>query len=165
MTVLTLERVQESIHYNPTTGVCTWLRGRNKGKTVGWLTKSGYIETKIDQVSVKLHRLIWLLVTGKYPTGEIDHKDHNKSNNVWSNLRDVTRLVNMQNKHKYVNNTTGCAGVTFNKACKSKPWCARIGVKGKRIYLGSFATQVDAVAAKVAAELKYGFHRNHNSTR
>ena len=168
---MTQDELKSLMHYNELTGICTWggregntfFNSKYKGKTVGCTNKgNGYIEVKINRKVYKLHRLIWLYMTGEMPK-IVDHIDHNRSNNIWINLRDVkTCAGNAKNQKRYENNSTGYSGVTFNKSHKKKPWCARIGIDGKRIYLGSFATKEDAIRAKRDAELKHGFHRNHN---
>ena len=42
-------------------------------------------------------RVAWLLMTGEDPTGVIDHKDEDPSNNKWDNLIDTTQKENIQN--------------------------------------------------------------------
>jgi hypothetical protein len=43
------------------------------------------------------HRLVWFVVHGKFPDGDIDHINGNRSDNRIENLRDVTRRANLQN--------------------------------------------------------------------
>jgi len=68
---------------------------------VGWKNPRGYLDVKSKGLGrVKLHRLAWLLQTGSWPSNEIDHINGVRDDNRWSNLRDVSRAVNMQNQHK-----------------------------------------------------------------
>ena len=61
---------------------------------------------------VQAHLIVWSLHYGIIPDGMfIDHKDGNCLNNKIENLRLVTHEVNMKNKAKYKNNSTGITGV------------------------------------------------------
>lgn len=46
-------------------------------------------------------------------------------------------------------------GISFT-ASKASPWRADIGVRGKTVYLGAFATREEAVAARCDAEVQFG---------
>lgn len=62
------------------------------------------------------HRLIWLMVHGVWPTGQINHIDGNKLNNLLSNLRDVSQATNMQNQRRaHSDNASGLLGVYWHK--------------------------------------------------
>lgn len=58
----------------------------------------GYYQGQILGEMHYAHRVIWALHTGEWPENEIDHKDRNGFNNIISNLRDVTHIVNMSNR-------------------------------------------------------------------
>ena len=90
------------------------------------------------------------------PSGEIDHINRNKLDNRRSNLREVTRSMNCLNKGLQRNNTSGHAGVRYDKSKTSlKKWRAWIQVKGKIYNLGCFETKKEAVGARKAAFEKY----------
>lgn len=57
------------------------------------------------------------------------------------------------------NNTSGHTGVYWN-GLRGK-WYARIVVSGESKNLGHFLEKDEAIAARLAAEIKYGFHENH----
>ena len=105
------------------------------------------------------HRLVWAWHYGKWPNGEIDHIDHDTSNNRIENLRDVTHEENMKNKRKRKTNTSGVTGVVWNK--NNAKWNAFICVSSRRKHLGLFESFEDAVAARKEAEKLYGYHKNH----
>jgi hypothetical protein len=69
---------------------------------------------------------------------------------VWTNLRDVPKSVNNQNKAVQHRNTSGVVGVDWNKQ-KGK-WRARLSLKRKIVYLGWFDTFEEAVQARKAGE-------------
>jgi len=82
-----------------------------------------------------------------------DHIDRNEFNNRSCNLRPATHQENSCNKSIQSNNTSGVSGVCFNSG--HGKWIARIGVCGKRIYLGDFDNKKDAIRARLQAEIKY----------
>lgn len=122
------------------------------------LNERGYPTLKIFGIRVAVHRLAWILFYGKFPLN-IDHISGDKSDNRISNLRDVSQLENSRNSGLSKNNKSGFNGVGWRKIYKK--WYARIKVKGKTIHLGQFNSIDDAIAARVAANIKYGFHANH----
>lgn len=119
----------------------------------------GYKCASIDGKKYKAHRVIWAIVHGKWPDGDIDHINGVTSDNRLSNLRMVTHRENMKNKKTPPNNTSGAMGVYWFK--KYQNWCVKIGVKGKVLHVGYFDEFADAVAARKDAEVQHGFHRNH----
>jgi len=116
----------------------------------------GYRTVAIFGRAYKAHRLAWAIVHGEWPTGEIDHLDHNPSNNCLENLRDVSRKENLRNRPPQKNNSSGHVGINWQADCKA--WTASIGVDGRSIYLGLFQDKDAAIAARRAAEQRYGFH-------
>ena len=149
--------------YNPETGVV--LRrfySKRKGlriKTVGSIHKHGYLQCRINGKHWKVHRLAWYLYYGELPKGDIDHINHDRTDNRICNLRDVTKKENGRNQSKPKRNTSGAVGVYMQK--DRNRWYASIRVDGKNIFLGSFVEYHEAVNARKNAEVLYGFHENH----
>jgi hypothetical protein len=156
---LTAERLREVLFYEPTTGLFTWRCDRRRvkaGSVAGCLEKErGYIFIVVDGACHRAHRLAFLYMTGGYPD-EVDHADRNRANNVWRNLRAATRSQNRANAARHRNNTTGYKGVTRVKRCPLRPFLAYIGVNGKKIELGNYATAEEAHQAYCRAA-KEGF--------
>lgn len=120
----------------------------------------GYKRVMVNGKHTMVHHIVWVMHNGEIPEGmEIDHNDHVRYNNRIENLTLVDRTINMQNKSKYKNNTTGVCGVSFRK--DTGKWRAIITVNKKKIYIGNYYNLDDAVAARLAAEKLYGFHDNH----
>ena len=119
---------------------------------------AGYRHTNILGRTVLAHRIIWKMVTGIEPD-QIDHIDGIRSNNQWSNLRDVTVLENRRNAAISSRNSSGANGVRW--VARGRKWQAFIGSKYDLFCLGTFDNFDDAVAARKAAERKHQFHENH----
>jgi len=94
--------------------------------------------------------MAWLYMTGSWPAAEIDHRNGNKSDNRWENLRDVQPVVNQQNKRRAQSNSkTGFLGVMVSGDGR---FCARIRVNGRNKHLGSFRSPELAHAAYLMAK-------------
>ncbi len=101
---LTQDRLKELLHYCPETGVFTWIktngsRGK-KGNIAGSINPIGYLDIGVDSKVYKAHRLAFLYVEGYFPEYGLDHINRNKSDNRWSNLRQVSQTCNMRNVKK-----------------------------------------------------------------
>lgn len=149
------ETLNLNLIYDPFDGSLCW---RISGKAFGKKHADGYISGDFDGVTYAAHRLIHKMMTGQDPE-LVDHANGCRSDNRWKNLSDATPLRNARNLGRSPRNTTGHTGV--RRSTNSSGFRAYISVKKKRIDLGSFATLEKAVAARKAAEEKYGFHRNH----
>lgn len=105
-------------------------------------------------ISVLMHRVI----LGLQPGDEMqcDHRDGNGLNNRRSNLRFCTAMQNGQSRRNQKMGTSRYKGVCWHRG--EGKWYSQIGVNKKRIYVGSFDSEVAAAQAYDAAALKY--HRN-----
>lgn len=154
--MLTQARLKELLHYDPETGLWTWLVDRpGKGAKVGdhpaHLEGSGYLQFSVDGRNYRSNRLAWLYMTGEWPARLVDHEDRDRTNDRWANLRLATRSQNKANGGVYANNSLGVKGVGTSAHMKSKPYRARIQVEGRAVHLGYFATPEQANAAYAAA--------------
>lgn len=122
---------------------------------------AGYKRSKIFNKDYSAHRVIWAMHYGEWPDGQIDHKNHDRTDNRISNLRVVTNQGNGKNRSLQKNNTSGFTGVQWIKS--SGKWDARITVDGVQKFLGSFVKKQDAITARQAANKKYKYHANHGS--
>lgn len=118
--MLTQERLKELLHYNPETGIFTWLkntRGHKISDPVGHLDSQGYVQIKLQTISsykiFHAHRLAWLYMRGAFPSMSLDHIDSDRKNNKISNLREVSISGNAQNQIKaHSNSKIGMLGVS-----------------------------------------------------
>lgn len=160
--MLTQERLKHLLSYDQETGV---FRNRvNRGRVrAGEIsgTESGkpeyrYRMIQLDGKNYYGHHLAWLYVYGEFPK-EVDHKDRNGLNNAISNLRLSNRSQNAINTQVTKPCEHGYRGVHFHDKGKPriKRYQARIGVYGRDISLGYFATAEEASLAYVEAAEKY----------
>lgn len=137
------EYLLEVCSYDPLTGVFTRKQSFHRsriGTSMGGVSKQGYVRIKIDNVHYAAGPLAWFYVTGIWPV-EIDHKDRNKSNNRFSNLREATNSQNITNRIS-VSNTSGYRGVVWVE--QHKKWKATLKA-GRKVYnLGYFDDPIEA---------------------
>lgn len=135
---------------------------RYAGKKAGRKnTNSEYIYVAINHQLYSAHRIIFLYHYG-YEPEFIDHINHIKNDNQIENLRSVTYSENYKNLSMSKNNTSGFVGVRF--VAKRKKWLASINIDARNVFLGYYDIKEEAIAARQAANIKYGFHENHGKT-
>jgi len=106
-----------------------------KGWQAGTFTKNGHLRTLIKRKPYFVHRIIFMMHHGFVPEF-IDHIDGNPANNLIENLRPATRSQNNLNRGKHKRNTSGYKGVTW--VASAGRYSTRIGLEGKRFFLGYF---------------------------
>ena len=150
---LTAKILREFLYYDPATGVFTRLKstgGVRAGATAGSVNSDGYLDIRVCGQLYRSHRLAWLYVHGVWPSGVIDHWNHNRVDNTIKNLRDVSHAVNLQNQEKHrTDSRLGVLGVST----KGKKFTAEIGINGRRQYLGIFETVEQASTAYQTARI------------
>jgi hypothetical protein len=94
--------LREFFAYDKTTGVVVLLKRTSQrtpaGFVVGSVSANGYLKVSFRGKSYPLSRVIWKLVTGLEPKGDIDHINRDRGDNRWENLRDVTPQQNQLNR-------------------------------------------------------------------
>lgn len=142
-----------------------WKKSKSKkikvGSKCGCASKvTGYWQMMFNKKNYRVHIVVWYIHNGEIPNGmEIDHIDHDRSNNSISNLRLVTRKENGRNQSVRIDNSTGVTGVSWHKPLSK--YCARITVDGKLMHLGYFNSIEEAKLCRIQFQRKFKFHKNH----
>ena len=155
---LQIDRLKKVLHYDPNTGVFTWLQATanriSVGAVAGALSNKGYVRIQIDRKIHPAHRLAWLYTYGVWPKSAIDHINHVKTDNRIVNLREATPSENARNSGLRRDNKWGYKGVSY--WARKKKWAAQIRIDGKNKLLGVFVSPEDAGAAYAQAVKLYG---------
>ncbi len=152
------------LRYEADTGKIFWNDGPRSGRECFTYTqKRGYKATTFRsngfETTLTAHRVAWLLHTGDWPSGHIDHVNGVRTDNRISNLRDVVQAENARNMAMSKRNKSGVTGVYLHS--QTGKWAAQINTLGKTIGLGCFESKSDAVIARKAAERVLFYHSNH----
>ena len=146
--------ISEHIRYEKSTGLIFWkkepgigiknIKDRRAGTTR--LTKyDRYFRVKLLNKKYLVHRVIWLLEYGVFPSGTLDHINGDRSDNRIENLREVSHFDNMQNReNKRLGKNIGVLRIR-------KSWGYRIQKNGKTKIKSGFKTEQDAVRAREGA--------------
>jgi len=159
-------KFNEILRYEPDSGLLFWKKpgvGRSLNRPLGKGSAKRYVAVSIGGKTYLGHRVAWLLTYKVWPTHDIDHIDHNRSNNRISNLREATNSENLRNRTLQSNNKYGVNGINYSDEINR--WYARISVDKKRIHLGYFRTKEAAIQARQLANEKFGFHENHGKEK
>src|SRR5215475_3424029 len=151
------KRVRELFDYNPDDGHLRWKVARqrvNKGDRAGYINRSdGYRYVCFDYNELLVHRVIWLLMTGKWPKSQIDHKNGIRDDNRWNNLREANNSQNNRNRSSQRNNKLGVKGVNYDPV--RKLYRARITIHGKSYTIGRYKTFEEAIEIRKLAEEEF----------
>jgi len=134
--MVTQGQLKSVFTYSPDTGLFIRL---STGGVVGSVNGSGYIVISIGKKILYAHRMAWLYMTGAMPR-LVDHRDRDKSNNRWTNLRDATKAQNAANS-SICYAASGLRGV-YHQSNTNK-WRAKLGRK----HIGYFTTKEEAHSA------------------
>jgi hypothetical protein len=162
---ITQAKLREVLHYDPETGVFTWLKSTGQravvGARAGTQNPDGYRYISVFCKTYKESRLAWLYVHGWLPP-VVDHEDGVGNHNWIKNLRACTQVNNAANSKIRVTNKSGFKGVYWNK--KGSAWETTICAEGKRTYLGRFDTPELAHEFRcLAADMLHGEFSNHGT--
>ena len=112
--------------------------------------KNGYPIVTVSDGKIakkkKVHRLVMAAFVGE-SNMTVDHIDENKKNNRLENLRYATVRQNTTYYHEKRKND----GLPVGIGMKGKRFQPRVSMDGDEIWLGSFGTKEEAVAARDAA--------------
>ena len=164
-----IETLRQLLDYDPASGILTWkprprdmfanndLRICNTWNTryagkeaLGSVDANGYKVGNLVSAPAKAHRIIWKLVHGDEPNGQIDHVNGVRHDNRIANLRLSDQCENQRNAGLRIDNKSGHAGVHVRKDGKIIAY-----ICGK--YIGVFQTVAAADAARFKLEKELGF--------
>ena len=151
---LTHERLKELLHYEPLTGWFTWRVTSSvakPGERAGGGHGHGYRSIGLDYKKYLEHILAWFYMKGEWPSDEVDHRNLNKSDNSWDNLRLATRSQNGHNKGLNYRNKTGVSGVNKH----GNKYRVKFLLDGRLFDLGSFSSLEEAAEVRFSAEREY----------
>lgn len=142
-------RVAELLACDVATGIVTRrvaVGNRKAGEEIRTETGDGYYRVGIDGRDYLLHRVVWCLYFGAWPTGVLDHINGDGRDNRIANLRDVDQTINLLNQKKRRASASGIAGVDRLPSGKHR---ARLKAARRRVgaHLGTFVTAEAASAA------------------
>lgn len=120
---------------------------RRGGKEVGWLRNDGYVHVQIRLGTFYAHCLIWCMMTGTWPRHQVDHRNLNRADNRWENLREATPSQNKANSAP----RSSHKGIEILPSGKYR---ARVRCRGKDYHLGCFSHLEDAKAAYASQSKK-----------
>lgn len=143
---ITYEQAASEIRYEPDTGRFVRL---STGRPTGSRTCYGYIQIGVAKRSIRANRLAFLLKTGRWPNGVIDHINGIRDDNRWQNLRDVSHAINAQNvRAASRRNKLGALGVHQDRG-KFK---VVLTAYGRAHFVGRFSTLEEAKHAHAQAK-------------
>jgi len=161
--ILTAAEARQLLDYNPETGILTWrhldrsqcasemawrAKSRVFGSVAGSIAVNGYRSIAIGAKRYYAHRLAWLIMTGGWPTDDIDHRNGDRDDNRWSNIRAASRSQNHQNRVGRED-----TGASWHE--RMGRWRAVITLDKKQKHVGYFDTEEEAVAAYREAKALY----------
>jgi len=98
-------------------------------------------------------RVIWLIVKGRWPKNEIDHKNRNPLDERWTNLRHCSRRKNGYNRDSGRKNKTGYLGVHQQSKLPGRVvlrYYGSVMIRGEKRRTKRFDTAVEAAIARDA---------------
>jgi hypothetical protein len=161
------EHLLTVLRYDEGTGLFTWRVEPNKSKkgrtrlgdTAGTLAPHGYVVIGIEGTHYLAHRLAVFYMTGKWPEHQVDHRNGNRADNRWENLRLATVKQQRENASPQQRSASGVRGVYWFK--RTQQWQVRINHDKKAISLGYHDSLLDAIAARLHAErMLFTHHRS-----
>lgn len=161
----TQAELKEYLSYDPITGHLTWIKKLASttviGSRAGSTSKSGYRRLTFRGKNYQEHHIIWCIVHGHFPAGQIDHENQVRDCNAINNLREVTKAVNARNRARRTNHLDE-AGIWFCK--RRQRYIAEITYNGKKVYQKSFENIDQAIKERQAKAEELGFHDNHGKS-
>ncbi len=116
------------------------------GDIAGHIVTKGYRQVVWRGHFLMTHRIAFALANGRWPSGQIDHINGQKTDNRLCNLREATNQENSFNRPSK-NSSTGIKGVSLHRG----RYIARCSRDGVSYHLGCFDTAEAAQMAYASA--------------
>lgn len=133
------ELVRKLLDYDQSTGVFRWrINASSKapaGSEAGTKDADGYTVIRFSGRGYKAHRLAFLHTLGRWPLGQVDHRNRVRSDNRWDNLRDATPFQNALNSIPR-GGISGVRNVTWFE--QYRQWKGSFMHKGCKYFVGHF---------------------------
>lgn len=170
------EDLIDVLEYDETSESCLrWKNPRTNtikaGEVAGTLSPSGYYVVGFNNKIYPAHQLV--LILNGYVVNNvdfvIDHIDRDKSNNLVSNLRQISQGENTRNLSKRAVNSTGITGVCLQKQSDGTlTYVARVTIPNGRQLKRGFAIKkygkdkAFQLACKARIEMLKSIEKEHN---
>lgn len=164
-----VEYLRQRLSYDPGTGDLTWneiegdaaFNSQWAGKpALNGISCYGYKTGAVAGTPLKAHRVAWAITYGIWTEHDIDHINGIRGDNRICNLREATKAQNAMNRSL-------ARGKSQYKGVYSSGyggWCANVQKDGRRHYLGTFSTEVEAANAyNAAAKANFGAYARLNA--
>lgn len=161
---LSAEQVRSFFTYDPETGELRWRNAAGRwgripaGTLAGRVNHEGYRYITIQGKQYRSCRLIWLYMTGEWPSVTVDHADTDPTNDRWGNLRLADLSEQKRNNKRRRDNSTGFKCVIYYNDPRyrdGKHYRYRFSTYGKTIHGPRYLTAEEAYAAYCAIIPKY----------
>lgn len=123
-------------------------------------SKRGYRYGRVLNRFLQAHRVVFAIANGRWPNGDVDHRDGDPGNNAPDNLREATRQENLRNAGARRASSSRFKGVHWQH--RQKKWCAQcVDASGRKRHLGFFDDEAAAARAYdgIAREVHGDFAR------
>ena len=142
-------------HFRDARTCASW-NARYAGAVAGGPHKEGYVAVTVSLEGMRTvllaHRILWCMKTGEWPKETIDHRDMDRTNNKFCNLREATYGEQNANRPAI---RAGLKGASLDK--RTGRYVAQITSDGTYRFLGRFDSEAEAHRAYVeAAERLHG---------
>jgi hypothetical protein len=143
------EDMHACLSYDEDTGLFHWKKQTANivkiGMPAGCINRNGYVHILLGKKTFKAHRLALFMKTGRWPKF-VDHINGIKTDNRWSNLREV-----LNEKENQQNRRCHRAGVLWGTSFhrKTGTYSSRVNLNGKIHSMGYHKTREEAHRSSV----------------
>lgn len=142
----TAAQLRAVVKYDPETGqFCKCADNRPVGHISPAL---GYVFVYIAGQQYYGHQLAWLYMTGQWPASQIDHRDGNKADNRWKNLRAADSGQQKMNVGTRRDNRLGHKGIQLTRSGNFR---VRVSARGRTTHDQCYPTLDEAISAHAIA--------------